>query len=21
MRAWPRDGMPANPGGWLVTVA
>lgn len=21
LRAWPRDGMPANPGGWLVTVA
>src|ERR1700684_589071 len=21
LRAWPRDGMPDNPGGWLVTVA
>lgn len=21
LRAWPRDRMPANPGGWLVTVA
>lgn len=21
LRAWRRDGMPANPGGWLVTVA
>lgn len=20
LRTWPRDGMPANPGGWLVTV-
>lgn len=20
LRAWPRDGVPANPGGWLVTV-
>ncbi|OBJ50437.1 RNA polymerase sigma factor [Mycobacterium sp. 1423905.2] len=21
LRAWPRDGVPNNPGGWLVTVA
>jgi RNA polymerase sigma-70 factor (ECF subfamily) len=21
LRTWPRDGVPANPGGWLVTVA
>jgi RNA polymerase sigma-70 factor (ECF subfamily) len=21
LRAWPRDGLPDNPGGWLVTVA
>ncbi|ORW44167.1 RNA polymerase subunit sigma-24 [Mycobacterium paraense] len=21
LRAWPRDGMPDSPGGWLVTVA
>lgn len=21
LRTWPRDGTPANPGGWLVTVA
>lgn len=21
LRAWPRDGVPANPGGWIVTVA
>jgi RNA polymerase sigma-70 factor, ECF subfamily len=21
LRAWPRDGVPDNPGGWLVTVA
>ena len=21
LRAWPRDGIPANPGGWVVTVA
>ena len=21
LRAWPRDGMPDNPGGWIVTVA
>ena len=21
LRAWPRDGVPENPGGWLVTVA
>ncbi|MBV9089799.1 MAG: sigma-70 family RNA polymerase sigma factor [Mycobacteriaceae bacterium] len=21
LRSWPRDGMPANPGGWVVTVA
>lgn len=21
LRAWPRDGVPQNPGGWLVTVA
>ena len=21
LRAWPRDGVPANPGGWVVTVA
>jgi RNA polymerase sigma-70 factor, ECF subfamily len=21
MRAWPRDGVPDNPGGWVVTVA
>src|SRR6202165_812409 len=21
LRAWPRDGTPANPGGWIVTVA
>ena len=21
LRAWPRDGMPDHPGGWLVTVA
>lgn len=20
LRTWPRDGLPANPGGWLVTV-
>jgi RNA polymerase sigma-70 factor, ECF subfamily len=21
LRTWPRDGLPGNPGGWLVTVA
>jgi len=21
LRAWPRDGVPDNPGGWVVTVA
>ena len=21
LRAWPRDGVPDNPGGWIVTVA
>lgn len=21
LRAWPRDGMPANPGGWIMTTA
>jgi RNA polymerase sigma-70 factor, ECF subfamily len=21
LRAWPRDGVPANPGGWVLTVA
>jgi RNA polymerase sigma-70 factor (ECF subfamily) len=21
LQAWPRDGVPANPGGWVVTVA
>ncbi|QNI05660.1 sigma-70 family RNA polymerase sigma factor [Mycobacterium kubicae] len=21
LRAWPRDGVPSNPGGWLITVA
>ena len=21
LRAWPRDGVPANAGGWIVTVA
>lgn len=21
LRSWPRDGVPANPGGWVVTVA
>src|SRR3954453_23907060 len=21
LRAWPRDGLPDNPGGWIVTVA
>jgi RNA polymerase sigma-70 factor (ECF subfamily) len=21
LRAWPRDGLPANPGGWVLTVA
>jgi RNA polymerase sigma-70 factor, ECF subfamily len=21
LRVWPRDGVPANPGGWIVTVA
>jgi len=21
LRAWPRDGVPENPGGWIVTVA
>ena len=21
LRSWPRDGLPDNPGGWLVTVA
>src|ERR1700749_4465403 len=21
LRVWPRDGRPANPGGWVVTVA
>ena len=21
LRAWPRDGVPANPGGWIVTAA
>src|SRR6516162_7431520 len=21
MRAWPRDGVPDNPGGWVLTVA
>ena len=21
LRTWPRDGMPANPGAWLVTAA
>jgi RNA polymerase sigma-70 factor, ECF subfamily len=21
VQQWPRDGLPANPGGWVVTVA
>src|ERR1700735_5713684 len=21
LRAWPRDGVPDNPGGWVLTVA
>jgi len=21
LRAWPRDGVPDNPGGWIVTAA